>query len=194
MQVIEPLISLSFAMQSNKGVFALLLGSGVSRAAGIPTGWEVVLELTRRLGMAIGEEVGQDPATWYQSKFGKAAEYSELLDSVCKTATERQQLLREFFEPNETDRQQGLKAPTKAHRAIAKLVAQGFVRVIVTTNFDRLLERAIEDEGVSAVVLTSADAIEGSMPIAHQKCCIVKIHGDYLDSRIKNTLNRPRFR
>ncbi|MBL9000179.1 MAG: SIR2 family protein [Phycisphaerae bacterium] len=187
MQVIEPLVSLSFAMQGNKGVFALLLGSGVSRAAGIPTGWEVVLELTRRLGTALGEEVGEDPAAWYQSKFGKAPDYSDLLNSLCKTPTERQQLLREFFEPNEIERQQGLKTPTKAHKAIARLVAQGFVRVIVTTNFDRLLERAIEDEGVSPVVLTSADATEGALPLAHQKVCVVKIHGDYLDSRIKNT-------
>lgn len=187
MQVIEPLVSLSFAMQGNKGVFALLLGSGVSRAAGIPTGWEVVLELTRRLGTALGEEVGEEPAAWYQLKFGKPPDYSELLNSLCKTPTERQQLLREFFEPNETERQQGLKTPTKAHKAIARLVAQGFVRVVVTTNFDRLLERAIEDEGISPVVLTSADATEGAMPLAHQRVCVVKIHGDYLDSRIKNT-------
>ena len=32
---IDPIISLAFAMQSNKGVYALLLGSGVSRSAGV---------------------------------------------------------------------------------------------------------------------------------------------------------------
>jgi hypothetical protein len=47
--MIDPLISLAFAMQSNKGVYALLLGSGVSRAAQIPTGWEVVLDLVEKL-------------------------------------------------------------------------------------------------------------------------------------------------
>jgi hypothetical protein len=36
-------ILISNSIYSNKGVFALLLGSGISRSAGIPTGWEVVL-------------------------------------------------------------------------------------------------------------------------------------------------------
>ncbi len=35
------LIPLAVTMQSGKGCLALLLGSGVSRSAGIPTGWEV---------------------------------------------------------------------------------------------------------------------------------------------------------
>ena len=34
--------------------------------------------------------------------------------------------------------------PARAHRAIARLVATGVVRVIITTNFDRLLEQAIQ--------------------------------------------------
>jgi hypothetical protein len=48
--VIDPLISLAFAIQSNKGVYALLLGSGVSRAAQIPTGWEIVQAFRWRSG------------------------------------------------------------------------------------------------------------------------------------------------
>jgi hypothetical protein len=38
--MVDPMLSLAFSVHSNKGVFALLLGSGVSRASGIPTGWE----------------------------------------------------------------------------------------------------------------------------------------------------------
>ncbi|WP_158285587.1 hypothetical protein [Azospirillum sp. TSA6c] len=45
----DPLLSLAHSVQSNKGVFAVLLGSGVSRAAGIPTGWELTFDLVRRL-------------------------------------------------------------------------------------------------------------------------------------------------
>lgn len=33
------LMSLSFSMEANKGVYALLLGSGISFSANIPTGW-----------------------------------------------------------------------------------------------------------------------------------------------------------
>lgn len=42
------LTSIAFALQSNKGVYALLLGSGISRSAGIPTGWEIVLDLIKK--------------------------------------------------------------------------------------------------------------------------------------------------
>lgn len=185
--MIDPLVSLSFAIQSNKGVYALLLGSGVSRAAGIPTGWEVVLDLARRLAEASGEQTGGDAAAWYKTKFGKEPDYAELLDALSKTPAERQQLLKAYFEPDDEERKQGLKQPTKAHKAIAKLVAQGFIRVIVTTNFDRLIERAIEEEGITPVVISTADATEGALPIAHQQCCVIKVHGDYHDTRIKNT-------
>lgn len=41
-------------MIENRGVYALLLGSGVSRAAGIPTGWEITMELVKRAGTAAG--------------------------------------------------------------------------------------------------------------------------------------------
>ena len=185
--MIDPLLSLAFAMQSNKGVYALLLGSGVSRAAEIPTGWEIVLDLVRKLAQMQGEDCEPDPAAWYQRKYGVKPDYSKLLDAVAKSREERQQLLRSYFEPSEDEREQGLKQPTAAHRAIAELVAKGYVRVIVTTNFDRLIERAIEEAGITPTVISTPDAVDGALPIVHQQCCIVKIHGDYMDTRIKNT-------
>lgn len=41
-------------MYENKGVYAVLLGSGVSRSAGIPTGWEITMELVKQAGIASG--------------------------------------------------------------------------------------------------------------------------------------------
>jgi hypothetical protein len=185
--MLDPLISLAFSMQSNKGAYALLLGSGVSRSSRIPTGWEIVLELIRKVAALSEEQCEPDPAVWYAAKFGEQPDYGRLLDMVAKTPSERQQLLRGYFEPSDDERSQGMKMPTKAHRAIAKLAFAGYIRVIVTTNFDRLMERALEDEGIAPVVLSSPDHIEGAMPLAHMKCCVVKVHGDYLDTRIRNT-------
>jgi hypothetical protein len=48
---------------------------------------------------------------------------------------ERQQLLRGYFEPTEEEAEQGIKSPTPAHKAIAELVSEGYVRVVLTTNF-----------------------------------------------------------
>ena len=36
-------------------------------------------------------------------------------------------------------------------------------------------------------VLSSPDQVEGALPIVHTRCCLFKVHGDYLDPRIRNT-------
>lgn len=185
--MIDPLTSLAFSMHSNKGVYALLLGSGISRAARIPTGWEITLELVRKVAAMRDADCEPDPAAWYTATIGKAPDYSELLDALAKTAAERQQLLKAYWEPTDKERDEGAKLPTRAHRAIAELVKRGYIRVILTTNFDRLLEAALQDAGIQPTVLSSADHVAGALPLIHTACTIVKLHGDYLDTRIRNT-------
>ena len=185
--MIDPIQSLAFSIQANPGVYALLLGSGVSRAAGIPTGWEIVNHLLGKLAASEGQSSETDLVQWYVDRHGEEPDYSKLLDGLAKTQSERQQLLRPYFEPTEEEREEGLKQPTAAHKAIAQLVAQGYVKVIVTTNFDRLIERALEDAGIAPTVLSSPDHVKGALPLVHQKCCVIKLHGDYLDTRIRNS-------
>ena len=185
--MLDPINSLAFSVQSNKGVYAVLLGSGVSRAAGIPTGWEITLELVRKVAALQGEACEPDPAAWYVGKTGKQPDYSDLLDLVAKTPAERQQLLRQYWEPTEQEREDGLKLPTRAHHAIAGLVKAGYVRVILTTNFDRLTELALQEAGVQPAVLSTAGHIQGAVPLTHAACTVIKVHGDYLDTRMLNT-------
>jgi len=185
--MIDPIHSLAFSVQANPGVFSVLLGSGVSRSARIPTGWEITLDLVRKLASVAGEACEPDPAAWYRNKYDKEPDYSALLDALARTPAERQQLLRGYLEATEAERADGLKAPTAAHRAIADLVARGYVRVIITTNFDRLMETALADAGVVPTVLSSPDQVQGALPLIHTRCCVFKVHGDYLDTRIRNT-------
>lgn len=174
-------------MHANPGIYAVLAGSGLSRAAKIPTGWEITLDLVRKLAAVRHETCEPDPEQWYRSTFDKEADYSDLLDKLCRTSAERQQLLRGYIEPSADDREEGAKQPTAAHRAIAALAAKGFIRVILTTNFDRLIETALDDTGVTPTVLTTPDQLQGALPLIHTRCCVVKLHGDYLDTRIRNT-------
>lgn len=185
--MIDPMVPFSFSIYSNKGVYALLLGSGISRASGIPTGWEVVLDLIRKIAKLEGDDCEPDPAAWFRQKHHIEPDYSKLLDEVAKTPTERQQLLRGYFEPTEDERAQALKSPSAAHKAIAQLVAAGYLRVIITTNFDRLMEKALDEVGVAPTIISTADQIAGVLPLAHSGATIIKLHGDYLDTRIKNT-------
>ena len=66
-------------------------------------------------------------------------------------------------------------------------MAQGYIKVIVTTNFDRLVESALEDAGIVPSVLSTPEAIDGALPLIHTRSCVIKLHGDYLDTRIRNT-------
>lgn len=185
----DPVLGLALAMQSAQGRFALLVGSGISYGSGIPTGWAVVSDLAGRIAVADGlRQPPSDPVAWYTERFGGSPNYSGLLEAVAPTPAQRRELLAAYFEPTDAEREGGLKTPTRAHRAIARFVARGTVRVIVTTNFDRLLEQAIQAEGIEPLVVATAAASKGTIPLAHSRCTIIKVHGDYLDPNIKNTV------
>lgn len=185
--VVDPLVSLAFSVYSGKGVYALLLGSGISRPAGIPTGWEIMSDLIRRVAAMSEEDCGADPAAWFSKKYKKPASYSLLLDNLTHSPAERRQLVSNYIEPSPDAG--GLRTPTKAHKAIAQLVAAGYIKVIVTTNFDRLLELALAEAGITPTVIGSPDSLKGAIPLQHSSCTIIKLHGDYLDTRMKNSLD-----
>ena len=185
--MVDPLISLAFVTYSNPGTYALLLGSGVSRSAKIPTGWEITLNLIRQVAAVENAEPSPTPEKWWQETRGKAPDYGEILDAIARFPAERQQLLKRYFEPTEEERAEGSKLPMPGHRAIARLIASGFIRIVVTTNFDRLLEMSLQEVGISPVVISTSDQVAGMMPLAHSGPTIVKVNGDYLDTRIRNT-------
>ena len=178
---------LAFSVYEGKGVFALLLGSGLSRAAGIPTGWEITLDLIRRVALAQNVKEQPDWGKWYRKRVKQEPSYSTLLEELASSPEERRSILHSYIEPTKEDREEGRKVPTAAHFAIADLVADGYVRVIVTTNFDRLLENALRERGIEPTIVASADALAGAEPITHSTCYILKLHGDYKDARILNT-------
>lgn len=182
----EPILKLALSMHENSGVYAILIGSGVSRAAGIPTGWEIVQDLISKVAAMEKAEPQPNLEAWYQQNFGEAPDYDKLLDRLTTTPAERMALLRPYFEPTDEEREQGLKIPTSAHKAIAKLTKLGYIRIILTTNFDRLIERALEEEGVVPDVISSDDGLKGAIPYVHSRCVVVKLNGDYRDTRIKN--------
>ncbi|MFJ4347637.1 SIR2 family protein [Pseudomonas sp. NPDC089401] len=178
---------LAFSMFENPGVYAVLLGSGVSRSAGIPTGWEITLDLVRRAGIAAGAGEQGNWHSWYVNRHKQEPNYSTLLEELGSTPKERQRLIEGFLSPTEDELEQGLKLPTPAHRAIADLVKSGHVRVIITTNFDRLMENALRDVGLEPTVVSTADGFAGAEPLTHTDCYILKLHGDFKDARILNT-------
>jgi hypothetical protein len=184
MKPIEPGLKLAQAIAASPGCYALLLGSGVSRGASIPSGWEVVLDLIR--GLAPDGE--PDLVKWYREKHESEPDYSSLLNELAPTSTERRNLLYSYFEPSAEEKEKGLKLPTKAHRAIAELCKLNYIKLILTTNFDRLLETALSEAHVNHDVVVADHGIAGATPYVHSPCYVLKLHGDYRDARLRNTV------
>lgn len=128
-----------------------------------------------------------DPDVWWAEHHGGELGYSSLLAELAPTPSARQGLLAGYFEASEADREAGRKVPRKAHEALAELVKRGVVRVILTTNFDRLTEQAVQAAGVAPQVIARPEAVAGMAPLAHAAATVVKLHGDYLDLGSRNT-------
>lgn len=172
---------------SNKGVYALLLGSGVSLEAKIMSGWKVTEDLIKRIAIVQGEDIPIDAFAWYKQKFGCVADYSNLLEQLGKKPSELESLLRPYFEPSEEDKEQGYKKPTVAHKAIAKMAKRGYFKLIITTNFDQLMETALNELNVKYQTICHESEIEGKVPLYHYPLTLLKINGDYKDCRFRNT-------
>jgi len=114
-------LNLALSVYSNPGAYALLVGSGISRSAAIPTGWEIVTDLISKLKRLSGDSSDTDPITWYKLKYGEEPDYPRILEMISPTQTERNAILRSYFEPTQEEREQQLKLPTAAHKAIASL-------------------------------------------------------------------------
>jgi hypothetical protein len=193
----DPLVMLATGVHAKPGAYAVLLGSGVSTGAGIPTGWGVVQELVRRAAAAhdpddqgAADAAGGDPEAWWAAHGdGQPLGYSNLLAALAPTAAARQHVLAGFFEPGERDEETGAKVPSAAHRAIAQLARRGLIRVILTTNFDRLTERALEEAGIPPQVVASPAALAGMTPLQHASVTVIKLHGDYADLQMRNTID-----
>lgn len=190
---LSPLVSLATSVHSQPGVYAVMLGSGVSTGAGLLTGWGVVTELVARVAAASAPDDADavsaaraDPELWWSQNGEGELGYSSLLEQLAPSAAARQGLLAGFFEPGSDD-ETPVRQPSKAHRAIAELVRRGSVKVIVTTNFDRLMEQALDAVGVSPQVISRPEAVNGMAPLAHSGATVIKLHGDYRDLGTRNT-------
>ncbi|MFE9789813.1 SIR2 family protein [Nocardia salmonicida] len=189
-------VMLASAMHAQPGVYALLLGSGVSTGAGIPTGWGIVQNLIERIATAkdpadtTSQELARnDPEAWWDQHGTGPLGYSTLLAALAPGQAARQGLLENYFVPTDEDRENGLKVPGPAHLAVAELVKIGAVKVVLTTNFDRLIEQALDSVGVHYQVLSRPEAAKAMTPLPHARATVVKLHGDYADLDTRNTID-----
>jgi hypothetical protein len=168
-------------LRDKPGHYAFLLGAGISNAAGIPLGGAIVTMLRERLlndlqrdvSPAAGDEMFQQLG-WFQDP---ETAYSEALLRAFSSDHERQRFFRELIVD---------KMPTLAHYYLASIIASGHCNLILTTNFDNLLEKALTSLRFDEFnVITHAASTE--YVTAHPDVVtLVKLHGHYTFPQLAN--------
>jgi SIR2-like domain len=179
---LDSIISLAVALAEAPGSCVCLLGAGLSADAEVPTAQEILQDGLRALyrleTQTEDTPSDEDLAEWLKENGYEDLGYSTLLDQLAPDPAIRREMLAKHFE--------GVQ-PGAAHERLADLAAAGIIKVFITTNFDRLLERAIEARGIDPVVVSDDATLAAAPRREHSPVFIIKAHGDYLQETIRNT-------
>jgi len=162
-----------------KGKFVPYLGAGVSIDAGVMTGAEISEEIRRRIQQTKGLTDLQVKRELEWKKI--ATRYLTCVRKGLQTEAERVEFFREMTNG---------KGPCYSHFAIAQMMARNYLGpVSLTTNFDKLLEKAFVIDGdMECQALRSVEECKFWKETGSQ-AYILKIHGDYDTQNIKNTVD-----
>lgn len=179
----DAVVPVAYAMHASPKRYALLLGAGISVAAGLPTASDVsgnmILAIAEKEELKI--ERGKDNEVclaWFEETFGEPATFKRLMEKLGISGGNRKDGLKKFIYLTDEDRNPVPGVPTEAHRAIARLVKSGMISLIITTNFDTLMEEALKAENIPYEVITEESDVT-QMSVFPDRCRVVKVNGDF---------------
>jgi hypothetical protein len=150
-----------------EGPCVVFVGAGLSHGAGLPNWRELLGHLAGELGLdPEGRHDDLDLAQWYREKFGDQA--------LAKVIADR------FSRPAHAAR------PTLAHYLLLNLPT----RLVLTTNYDDLLEQALL--GLKRYPVRIARDVDVARTALGEGTCVVKLHGD-ADSPLEVVLCRDDY-
>lgn len=164
--------------------FAFLLGAGCSRQSGIITASEMIAFFKDRILEVECPQAIEEPHAreeWVHAQ----AWYKEPGSEYCK--------LFEHYEPKELGRQRYIESiiegrkPSFGYLVLANLMVANYVNTVLTTNFDDLVYGACTMYSDIRPIVYAYGVLASEMRISTPRPRILKLHGDYLYSRIKNT-------
>ena len=163
--------------------YILFAGAGVSKDAGIPTTWDLMLKTAGLLYIADNPNKEIDPdfdlEKWFiESKYAQM-KYSELMELIYSKNPDQQDFLKKNLDNNDIG---------ESHKGIAELARRGIIRVIITTNFDHYIEKALKERGLEVQVISTDDDLKNVEPLIQCKSVrIYKPHGNLGCGKLKNT-------
>jgi len=168
--------------------YVVFVGAGFSKDAGIKSGWDILIETLKPIYID-EKDIKNLPENYYELiqdwyiNHGQYKElgYSSILELMYKGDLERREYLKKYFID---------EMPGDAHKQLALMVANKLIRFIFTTNFDDLIERALDELNLDYDVIYSDDILRGTKSWDKVETCrIYKLHGDYKIGKIRNTIN-----
>jgi len=163
---------------------ALLLGAGASRQSGIITAGEMIRVFKERVfGECCPDEIRTDEErerwldeqTWYKNE---GSEYCKMFEQ---------------FEPKEIGRQRYIESIVEGHEpsfgyvVLANLIASNYINTIITTNFDDLVYSACTSYTGIRPIVYAYGVLASEMRVTAERPKVLKLHGDFLYSALKNT-------
>lgn len=166
--------------QADKREFTLFLGAGASKSSGVPLASEMIQEW-RRIAFEDREPADADFDAWCKAQpwCDKDEEYSRLFEMLFPNERARQKYVEPKIEA---------AFPSWCYLYLANIVQAGYFNVIFTTNFDDLMNDALTMYLGYNPVVCAADSEVISISITTDRAKIIKLHGDYLFKRLKNTV------
>lgn len=167
--------------------FALFLGAGASITSGVKSAKEMVEEWRKQHYIQFSIDSEKDPLDkqkldnhlkkyhWYNSP----AEYSNLFESLYDQSSQR----REYIESCLKN-----AFPSWGYIYLVNLIRNKVFNIILTTNFDDLLNEACHQFSTDVRPMVCAhDSSIRSLRITSNRPKIIKLHGDFLFDNLKNT-------
>ena len=167
--------------QADPREFAVFLGAGASRSSGVPLASEMVAEWRQRAYREQGQ-TSQPFDDWLKLQAwheDQGSEYSNLFEFLYPNARARQKYVETKIET---------AFPSWGYVYLANIIQSGHFNLIFTTNFDDLVAEALTRFLRYNPVICAADSEVETINTSTARAKIIKLHGDYLFKRLKNTV------
>jgi Flp pilus assembly protein TadD/NAD-dependent SIR2 family protein deacetylase len=167
--------------------FCVFLGAGASAESAIPTASHMIDDFCRRIIADQCPEDYTDPEQqqawleeqpWYIEAKEEGTLYSVLFERHEQNERGRQFYIEQMIEG---------KKPSFGYVVLANLIARNYINTVFTTNFDDLVYNACSIFTDIRPVVYAYGTMVADLRITNTRPKILKLHGDYLYSKLKNS-------
>lgn len=163
---------LKYHLINDKACYALFLGAGASVESGAHTGKGIALAILRKL---YGPKSESSLEEVFKAEFKMSVSFENVLKALSTGKSQHRTMLLNFFKEMET---------SDGYKYLAALIKAGYLYpIVITTNFDPMLEKALEEDTfvkrpITVKTLTQEEITSPTIKTKRDEILIIKIHGD----------------